>query len=161
MRSTNQTGRARKLAFTLAFTSGLFTWSSTSQAGLFDFLFNPAPPPRVAAPPPREVWSAPPQEEAVTAQPRDVVTHKPTNTALCCKNGENPRNAIMADPTLRPGDAVMTASGISVFEGEPGVTPHAPSDFVSLAQAQTMPPEARARLQTLDRNHRRSPAATN
>ena len=157
MRSINQTGSARKLAIPLALIGGLAMSTSSAQAGLFDFLFNPAPPQQqFEGPPPREVWPQPPQDEAPVERPRNVVTQKPTNTSLCCKNGENPRSAIMADPTLQPGDAVVTAGGISIFQGEPGVTQHAPTDFASLAQAQTLSPENRARLQALDRHQRRS-----
>lgn len=158
MRSTIHTGSARKLAAPLVFVGVLAMGSSSAQAGLFDFLFNPAPPQQMEGPPPREVWPQPPQDEIPVERPRSVVTQKPTNTSLCCKNGENPRSAIMADPTLQPGDAVMTAGGISIFQGEPGATRHAPSDFASLAQAQTLSPENRAKLQTMDRNHRRSGA---
>lgn len=41
----------------------------------------------------------------------------PMQKAICCKDGEDPAKAILADPTLRPGDAYMTEKGLRIFSG--------------------------------------------
>ncbi|HEY8580082.1 MAG TPA: hypothetical protein VIL72_09370, partial [Beijerinckiaceae bacterium] len=116
-----------------------------AHAGFFDFLFGEPPPPRVMrrAPPPAP---EPLAEATVPEAALPVTRTKPANTALCCKNGEDPKRALLADPTLRPGDAVVTAEGIVIFRGASGSTQHEQSDFVSLAQAPEIDPQERRQL---------------
>jgi hypothetical protein len=44
--------------------------------------------------------------------------------------------SVFDDPTLRPGDVVVTSEGLRVFRGAPGAS-HLPGDFVPVAAAKT------------------------
>lgn len=57
--------------------------------------------------------------------------------------------SILNDPTLRAGDAVMTADGIRVFAGSRS-WPYAKSDFVPIAQARDLSRDAVQVLAGLD-----------
>lgn len=56
---------------------------------------------------------------------------------------------IMDDDSLRPGDAVMTASGLRIFIGSSG-TPHAPQDFRKLSDINGFSKRERKALAALD-----------
>ncbi|MGH6796657.1 MAG: hypothetical protein ACREDD_03795 [Methylocella sp.] len=56
---------------------------------------------------------------------------------------------LMDDDSLRPGDAVMTASGIRIFVGDSG-TPHAPEDFRKPSEIKRLPKRERKALAALD-----------
>jgi hypothetical protein len=56
---------------------------------------------------------------------------------------------IMDDDSLRPGDAVMTASGIRIFIGSSG-TPHAPQDFRKPSEITGVSKRERKALAALD-----------
>ena len=58
-------------------------------------------------------------------------------------------NAVLNDPTLRPGDTVVTAKGVRVFKG--GAYPFKSSDFMSLAETRDLPTEKRGALAAIDR----------
>ena len=55
----------------------------------------------------------------------------------------------MDDDSLRPGDAVMTASGIRIFIGSSG-TPHVPQDFRKLSEITGFSKRERKALAALD-----------
>jgi hypothetical protein len=48
------------------------------------------------------------------------------------------------DPTLRSGDAVMTAQGVVVFHGAAGAAPYTSADFTPLGSAAISPPQRSA-----------------
>jgi hypothetical protein len=54
--------------------------------------------------------------------------------------------AIMNDPTLRKGDAVMTNRGMMVYEGASGEAGHQADDFVALSKAVGLSKFDRARI---------------
>lgn len=56
---------------------------------------------------------------------------------------------IMHDPTLRPGDAYMTASGLKIFTGDISDV-HDESDFTPLAGVHFLKKSERIRLAELD-----------
>ncbi len=58
-------------------------------------------------------------------------------------------NAVLNDPTLRPGDTVVTAKGVRVFKG--GAYPFKSSDFMSLAETRDLPTAKRGALAAIDR----------
>jgi hypothetical protein len=58
-------------------------------------------------------------------------------------------SAVLKDPTLRPGDTVVTAQGVRVFKG--GAYPFKSSDFMSLAETRDLPIEKRGALAAIDR----------
>jgi hypothetical protein len=58
-------------------------------------------------------------------------------------------SAVLNDPTLRPGDTVVTAQGVRVFKG--GAYPFKSSDFMSLAETRDLPIEKRGALAAIDR----------
>ncbi|HMK90935.1 MAG TPA: DUF2865 domain-containing protein [Methylocystis sp.] len=57
--------------------------------------------------------------------------------------------AVMNDPTLRPGDTVVTAEGVKVFAG--GEAPYRKSSFLSLAESPNLSPSKRGALAAIDR----------
>jgi hypothetical protein len=71
------------------------------------------------------------------------------SVALCCKDGGDPMAAILEDPTLRAGDAVMTERGMTIFEGSGAATRHQPTDFVPLSKASKVSSKERARVAAL------------
>jgi hypothetical protein len=119
----------------------------SAQAGFLDFLFGrqeaPAAPVYVPAGPTiRHEFRAP-------VLRRKHVAHQAASqqkTALCCKEGGDPMVAIMNDPTLRRGDAVMTNRGMMVYEGASGETGHQGDDFVALSRAASLSKFDRARI---------------
>jgi hypothetical protein len=56
---------------------------------------------------------------------------------------------LVDDDSLRPGDAVMTASGIRIFVGSSG-TPHSPQDFRKLSEIKGFSKRERKALAALD-----------
>jgi hypothetical protein len=118
-----------------------------AHAGFFDFLFGRQEAPAA----PLYVPSAPAIKHQFHAPVlrRKHVAHQaasPQKTALCCKEGGDPMMAIMNDPTLRRGDAVMTNRGMMVYEGASGETGHQADDFVALSKAGSLSKFDRARI---------------
>lgn len=66
---------------------------------------------------------------------------------------ESPTAALYRDPTLRRGDAVMTAHGVEVFRGA-GRYPYTDNDFRPLSQSRDVPDGMRRKLAALDRASR-------
>jgi hypothetical protein len=64
-------------------------------------------------------------------------------------------HALMSDPTLRDGDAVMTDHGMTVFRGSGHDKVHQPQDFVAIAKAENVPPAERLRISALAANYSR------
>jgi hypothetical protein len=56
---------------------------------------------------------------------------------------------LMDDESLRPGDAVMTPSGIRIFVGSSG-SHHEPDDFRKLSEIKGLPKRERKALAALD-----------
>jgi hypothetical protein len=67
---------------------------------------------------------------------------------------ESPIRAIYRDPTLRRGDAIMTAHGMEIFHGGAHY-PYTTSDFRSLAETRDLPQRTRRMLAALERGTRR------
>lgn len=134
------------------------------QAGLLDALFGGA---RAYAPPPYDYPSpyASPRyyDEEVPgprARRRSVEERAPradTNievppllqTATCCKNGEDPMEALLNDDTLVRGDVVMTTQGLRTFVGSRA--PHAMKDFVPVGKSRMISSTQKKQLLALDR----------
>lgn len=57
--------------------------------------------------------------------------------------------ALLNDPTLRPGDSVVTSEGVKVFRG--GSAPYRKDAFLSLAQTPNLSPSKRGALAAIDR----------
>jgi hypothetical protein len=60
--------------------------------------------------------------------------------------------ALMSDPTLRDGDAVMTAKGLTIFEGASGRRVHHLEDFVAVQKATNVPLKNRERMAAVGAN---------
>jgi hypothetical protein len=126
-----------------------------AHAGFLDFLFgHPAPAPVQS---PSEL--APPSGGKFSRRP--VFRHKSAanhpsaarmKAALCCKDGSDPINAVMNDPTLRKGDAVMLSQGMMVFEGSGNESVHHPSDFVVVPKAVSLSSKDRGRIMAVSSN---------
>jgi len=108
-----------------------------AHAGLLDFLFGYS-----AAPAPRWIELRPLSGDSYRRAPifrrKSTVHHQSASrpqTAFCCKDGSDPITALMNDPTLRKGDAVMMAEGMMIFEGSNNETSHQPADFVAVPKA--------------------------
>lgn len=72
-----------------------------------------------------------------------------SSDATCACHRHIVAYAPMSDPTLRPGDAIMTSAGILVFRGVEG-GPHLPGDFTALSDG-NLPPSRRVDLQAMER----------
>jgi hypothetical protein len=120
-----------------------------AQAGFFDFLFGRQEAPAPAAPAYVPAGPSTRHEFHPPVLRRKHVAHQTPSlpkTALCCKDGGDPMMAIMNDPTLRKGDAVMTNRGMMVYEGASGASGHQADDFVALAKAVSLSKFDRARI---------------
>jgi hypothetical protein len=91
-----------------------------------------------------------------TALPVSLRYRTTLDSACACRRaiGENP--PYWQDPTLRKGDAVMTAGGFVVFDGA-GHSPYRRGDFTALAAA-AMPGDRRATLTAIERASARAPS---
>jgi hypothetical protein len=151
---------ARASRCVAAATAILLMFTPKAQAGFLDFLFgheaaqtyqSPAPQapvgdhnsgyvrPRLGRP-----MSEPRRSTGASAAHRVI--------ALCCKDGGDPMAALMSDPTLRDGDAVMTPQGMTVFEGATTTRLHLPEDFVAIRKATNLPLKNRARVAAVSEN---------
>lgn len=70
---------------------------------------------------------------------RSATGSRPVRPAFCARSGATLKDVskfrqLLQDKTLRFGDIVVTETGIRVFEGH-ATCPHAPRDFVTLADA--------------------------
>jgi hypothetical protein len=103
--------------------------------------------PRMAPRPPRNFYSPYALDHRFSRRPSRSVREKkrdrerietvkpvPKEAPKLAQISSNPHLALMADPTLRPGDIVMFPDGPRVFHGEPGDR-HAMSDFVPFAKS--------------------------
>lgn len=77
------------------------------------------------------------------------------NTCSCHRHYSSASASLLTDPTLHKGDAVVTESGVLVFQGAQGVA-HAKRDFAALASAR-IPAAQRTELLALDRVNRLAP----
>lgn len=96
-------------------------------------------------------YGYPVQRRARRAAPRPVtITPEAAKVeAMCCKNGGDPMKAIFNDPTLVPGDTVMTPQGMRTFRG--ASAPHSPRDFVDVASSRLVSSAQRKQLLAMDR----------
>jgi hypothetical protein len=137
--------------------ASLLMTAPEAHAGLFDFLFghHDAPAPQISAPPPSVKSFRRPIVSSFRRKARSDAAHRPVkesrsgSVALCCKDGGDPMAAILEDPTLRAGDAVMTERGMTIFEGSGAATRHQPADFVPLSKASKVSSNKRARVAAL------------
>jgi hypothetical protein len=127
-----------------------------AQAGILDFLFGRPVDPVTVAPAP---WSPASNEFRRSPKPVPLASRtatpavkSSTSISLCCKDGGDPMRALMNDPTLRDGDAVMTDHGMTVFKGSAHERVHQPGDFVAVAKAGNVPPAERLRITALAAN---------
>jgi hypothetical protein len=118
-----------------------------AHAGLLDFLFG-----HQAAPAHRWIELPPPSVGSYRRAAifrRKSAVHRQSGsrlqTASCCRDGGDPVTALMNDPTLRKGDAVMMTQGLMIFEGSNIETPHQPADFVGVLTA-SLSSKKRARI---------------
>jgi hypothetical protein len=125
----------------------LLTTLPEAHAGFLDFLFGRSAP----MPSPSELPS--PAAGGFSHGPvfrhKGVAHHQSAarpKTASCCKDGGDPIAAILNDPTLRKGDAVMMAQGMMIFEGSSSETPHQLSDFVAVPRAVSLSSKDRGRI---------------
>jgi hypothetical protein len=142
-----------RLACSALVVAATFASVAPSQAGFFDFLFQPQ-----SASPGYFRSSAPPLviRKRHVVKPATMAPEKSAEpqVALCCKNGEDPQQALLRDPTLRPGDAVMMASGIRIFRGG-RPDRHRVSDFSTIAATKDLPPAQKSQLKAIDVNNAR------
>jgi hypothetical protein len=137
--------------------AALLMTAPEAHAGLFDFLFgrHDAPIPQISAPPQSVNSFRRPFVSSFRRKARTEAAYKPVNesrsrsVALCCKDGGDPMAAILEDPTLRAGDAVMTERGMTIFEGSGAATRHQPEDFVALSKASKVSSKNRAHVAAL------------
>jgi hypothetical protein len=125
-----------------------------AHAGLLDFLFG-----RPAGPPPSFADSVPTPAGGDRRMPnfrrKNTAHHQSVarpKQALCCKEGEDAMLALMNDPTLRKGDAVMMTRGVMIFEGSNGDPSHQSDDFVALAKAASLSSKERGRILAVSSN---------
>jgi len=91
-----------------------------------------------------------------TALPVSLRYRTALDSACACRRAIEQNPPYWQDPTLRKGDAVMTADGIMVFDGA-GHSPFKRGDFTALASA-VMPGDRRATLMAIERVSARAPS---
>jgi hypothetical protein len=124
-----------------------------AHAGLLDFLFgHPAPVlgPSELPPPAASGFPQGPVFRHKSAAHHSSAPH--LNAATCCKGGGDPIDALMNDPTLRKGDAVMMTQGMMIYEGSGNETLHRPSDFVVVPKAMSLSAKDRGRIVAVSSN---------
>jgi hypothetical protein len=164
-----QSGRATNLwhprAGLLTGALGIAMLAATAggvQAGWLDALFGGA---RSPAPAPYDMPSsyfAPRYLDEEVPRPRrrsrddrapasDTIIEVPPvlQGATCCKNGEDPMRALLADDTLMRGDVVMTPDGLRSFIG--ARAPHSVRDFQPVGRSTSISATRRKELLALDR----------
>ncbi|HXY58931.1 MAG TPA: DUF2865 domain-containing protein [Methylocystis sp.] len=80
---------------------------------------------------------------AQTEKPKSCSCHVIADDATQTK-------ALLNDPTLRPGDSVVTSEGVKVFAGDSS-GPHSKGSFLSLAETRDISPSQRGALAAIDR----------
>ncbi len=150
-------GRGVAVAVVMVGLVQTIAFPSIARAGFFDFLFGPfqswAVRPYEAYP---GQWGADPSfrrhadrgfhrhEHKFTARRKLTVADETDHPV-----GPQAPVDLMDDDSLRPGDAVMTASGIRIFTGDSG-TPHEPRDFRKLSEIKGVSKRERKALAALD-----------
>jgi hypothetical protein len=146
--------------------SALLAWIAFSiqpgvaHAGLFDMLFGGSQSrqeaPSIYAQPPLDdsYLETRPFEKMRRQQTKRVATQPKEDHAAIKEAAKS--TDIFHDKTLRPGDAVMTANGVRVFEGDRG-SRHDGDDFVKLSESQKMSREIRVSLDAINA-HRSQPS---
>ena len=131
---------------------------NVANAGFFESLFGGAEPAPAQAPAPS--YEEPAQNTQMTRrQPRHVqllkahparasIVGSPKEDHDAIKEASKNTN-IMQDRTLRPGDAVMTASGLRIFEGSKAAN-HNVAEFVKVSEAQNVSRDLRPTLVAID-----------
>ncbi len=131
----------------------LLTTLPEAHAGFLDFLFGhpaPVPGPSELPPPSAGEFSRGPVFRHKSAAHHQSATR--LKAAPCCKDGSDPINALMNDPTLRKGDAVMMAQGMMIFEGSSNESVHQSSDFVAVPKAVSLSLKDRGRIMAVSSN---------
>jgi hypothetical protein len=91
-----------------------------------------------------------------TALPVSLRYRTTLDGACACRRAVGQTPPYWQDPTLRKGDAVMTAGGFVVFRGA-GHAPYSHRDFTTLAAA-SIPGDRRATLMAIERVSARTPS---
>jgi hypothetical protein len=90
------------------------------------------------------------------AQDTERAAHGPSKLAGFCYTArplggdDGHVDALLHDATLQPGDSVMTAKGVRVFEGGGGC-PHKSTDFLALGEIRGLPKHERRALAAIDK----------
>ena len=116
---------------------------STAQAGFFEQLFGVQPSPQ-----PSYEYERPAQPEG-NVEPLIIQRHAAKKVAVDDKPVLQKTTDLMHDKTLRPGDAVMTKTGIHVYAGREKSV-HNSGEFVALDDAHHIKGEAKVMLAALD-----------
>ena len=98
----------------------------------------------------------PERRRAIVDHGAEPAAHGPSKLAGFCYTdrplgGDDGHvDALLHDATLQPGDSVMTAKGVRVFEGGGGC-PHKNTDFLALAEIRGLPKHERRALAAIDK----------
>jgi hypothetical protein len=98
----------------------------------------------------------PERRRAIVDHGAEPAAHGPSTLAGFCYNArplgddDGHVDALLHDATLRPGDSVMTAKGVRVFEGGGGC-PHKSTDFLALGEIRGLPKHERRALAAIDK----------
>ena len=157
----------RKLSLSLSIFT-IFAFTSFARAEFLEDLFGAG---NAAEPHQSGSQSSQPQQPAEkprapsgpkrgrVTRPRGAENAKPIKAALCYPNGAARRadkdDALFHDETLRPGDSVMMAEGVRVFQGGSSRCPHEQSEFLTLAEVHDLPKAKRGVLIAIERATRR------
>ncbi len=98
----------------------------------------------------------PERRRAIVDHGAEPAAHGPSKLAGFCYTArplggdDGHVDALLHDATLQPGDSVMTAKGVRVFEGGGGC-PHKNTDFLALAEIRGLPKHERSALAAIDK----------
>ena len=85
--------------------------------------------------------------------PKAFAYRKSVTSSCTCRSERSDQMSVTDDPTLRPGDIVVTSEGVRVFRGDRAV-PHRTNEFVDYRKAGAVSGQQRAFLDIVDQFHR-------
>ena len=150
--------RNRRAVAIAAVTVGFIAFPSIAHAGFFDFLFGqperPAVRPYETYPNGLPYWGAGPgfrrrADASFLRHRHKLSARRKMVVADSHPAGPLAPTDLMDDDSLRPGDAVVTPSGIRIFIGSSG-SHHAPEDFRKPSEIKGLPKRERKALAALD-----------
>jgi hypothetical protein len=145
-------GRGVAIAVVMVGLVQTIAFPNIARAGFFDFLFGQLFQGRAARPHEGYFggmpghWGADPNSRR---HAHKLSTRRKMVVADNHPVGPVPPTDLMDDESLRPGDAVVTASGIRIFIGS-SASHHAPDDFRKLSEIKGLPKRERKALAALD-----------